>query len=189
MDSRSVPHTQCGFTLLELITVMAIAGILAAVAIPSYRYIAQTNRIAAEVNGLLGDLQFARSEAVKEGQTVTVCQSSDGATCTVNTSWDRGWLVFSDVNANATVNAGDIIMRVQKGFTGTDTFIANHTISTISFNREGFAVANGTGLTGGGALLTLHSVPLNSDATRCLSLNTIGMTAVVSTKNSGGTCT
>jgi type IV fimbrial biogenesis protein FimT len=189
MDSRSDPQSHRGFTLLELITVMAIAGILASVAVPSYRYIAQTNRIAAEINGLLGDLQFARSEAIKEGQTVTVCQSTDGATCTVGTSWNKGWIVFQDPNSSQSVGTGENILRVQTGFTGTDTFAANNTISAISFNREGFAVANGTGLTGGNALLTLHSLPLNPDATRCLSLNSIGMTTVQTAKNSGGTCT
>src|ERR1700760_1109011 len=76
-----------GFTLLEVLMTIAVAAILMGIAIPSFRYITNANRIASELNGLLGDLQFARSEAIKEGRTVTVCQSGDGATCTNSTSW------------------------------------------------------------------------------------------------------
>ena len=74
-----------------------------------------SNRIAAEINGLLGDLQFARAEAIKEGQTVTVCVSSNGATCAgaAVSTWQNGWIVFSDVNNDHTVDAGDAILRVQ----------------------------------------------------------------------------
>jgi type IV fimbrial biogenesis protein FimT len=49
-----------GFTLIELIVVITIVSILMAVGVPSYRYVTNSNRMSAEVNGLLGDLQFAR---------------------------------------------------------------------------------------------------------------------------------
>jgi type IV fimbrial biogenesis protein FimT len=83
-----------GFTMIEMLMTIAIATILLSLAIPSFRYVTNSNRIASELNGLLGDLQLARAEAIKEGRTVTVCQSSDGATCTDSTSWQGGWIVF-----------------------------------------------------------------------------------------------
>jgi type IV fimbrial biogenesis protein FimT len=188
MKRRSQRHIQRGITLLEMITVMSIVAILMAMAIPSYKYVTNTNRVAAEINGLLGDMQFARGEAIKEGQAVTVCVSTDGATCTRSTSWNLGWIIFSDVNNDRTVDPGDTILRVQAAFTSTDTFVANNTISAVTFNREGFASSNGTGLAGGTALITLHAVPVNNDSTRCLAMNMVGMMAVQTTKTPGAVC-
>ena len=171
-----------------MVTVMGIAAILMSIAVPSYKYITNSNRIAAEVNGLLGDMQFARGEAIKEGQTVTVCVSRDGATCLANTSWNNGWIVFSDVNGDQAVQApNDTVLRVQAVFTSSDTFAANNTISAVTFNREGFAVANGTGLAAGDALITLHASPA-TDSTRCLAMNMVGMMAVQTTQTAGGAC-
>jgi len=173
-----------------MVTVMAIVAILMSIAIPSYRYVTNSNRIAAEVNALLGDMQYARAEAIKEGQTVTVCVSSSGTAClAVGTStWQSGWMVFSDVNNNQTVNAGDAVWRVQAPFTGSDTFVANNNISSVTFNREGFASANGNGLANGTALITLHAKTPNSASTRCLAVNMIGLLAVQNTTTPGGTC-
>jgi type IV fimbrial biogenesis protein FimT len=189
MDSRSHRRTNRGITLLEMVSVMAIVAILMTIAIPSYKYVTNSNRIAAEVNGLLGDMQFARSEAIKEGQTATVCVSSNGTSCSVgSTTWQSGWIVFSDVNGSQTVDPGDTILRVQSTFLGTDTFTANQAISAVSFNREGFASANGGGLTNGTALITLHAQTPIAATTRCLAVNTIGLMAVQTVENSGGTC-
>ena len=152
---------------------MTIAAILMAIAIPSYRYVTNANRIAAEVNGLLGDMQYARGEAIKEGQTVTVCVSSDGATCNGATTWQNGWIVFSDLNGDQTVDVGDTVLRVQSTFTSTDTFVANN-VAAVTFNREGFAA----GLGPNGSLITLHALTPSSASTRCLSLTTVGLMTV-----------
>src|ERR1700722_2757820 len=149
MDIRR-PTAQTGFTLMELLMTIAIAAIVATIGIPSFQYVTNSNRVAGEVNGLLGDMQFARGEAIKEGQTVTVCVSTDGALCaTGTTTWNSGWLVFSDPNNNQQVAPNEPVLRVQTSFTGSDTFVANNNISAITFNREGFASANGgVGLAG-----------------------------------------
>lgn len=149
-----------GFTLIELLITITVAGIILAIAMPSFRYITNSNRIASEVNGLLGDLQFARAEAIKEGQTVTVCLSSDGATCTGGSAWQSGWIVFQQPGN---------VLRIQKPFTGTDSFGASNNVSKIQFNREGYAIgwANGT-------LLTLHDISGTTAWTRCLSVNFSG---------------
>src|SRR5712664_2668940 len=122
-----------GVTLVEILVVMGIVATLMAIGIPSYKYVTNANRISAEINGLLGDLQFARSEAIKEGRTVSVCVSSDQSTClttTPDTNWQKGWIVFSDVNGDGNIDTanGDLLLRAQTTFKGTDTFSANNTI-------------------------------------------------------------
>jgi len=159
-----------GFTMIEMLMTMAIAAVLLGLAVPSFRYVTNSNRIAGEINGLLGDLQFARSEAIKEGRTVTVCVSSDGSSC-LNPSpaaWQNGWIVFSDPTSTGVPAAGSVL-RVQKTFSGTDTFLASNALTAVTFNREGYAAGIAAG-----QLFTLHDSTNTSAWTRCLSLNLVG---------------
>ncbi len=168
--------TQSGFTLTELMIVITIVAILMGIGVPSYKYVTTSNRVSAEVNALLGDMQYARSEAVREGQTVTVCASTDGATCTAgaNSTWQGGWIVFSDANGDQVVqSASEPVLRVKNSFAGQDTF--SSPVGAVTFNREGFAVA----LPNAGVLMTLHDSTSNVGYTRCLQINLVGTVKVV----------
>src|SRR5580692_2979190 len=116
MDTRR-PTAQTGFTLMELLMTIAIAAIVATIGIPSFQYVTNSNRVAGEVNGLLADLQFARAEAIKEGQPVTVCMSKGGVTCdTTGNAWNSGWIVYSNPTgngANTTIPSAGSILRIQ----------------------------------------------------------------------------
>jgi len=81
MKTSPLHGRMAGFTVTELVMVMTIIGILTAIGLPSFKYVTASNRISSEINALLGDMQFARSQAIKQGLTVTVCTSTDGATC------------------------------------------------------------------------------------------------------------
>ena len=180
-----------GLTLLELVIVMGIVGILITIAIPSYQYVTSANRVAAEVNALVGDLMFARSEAIKEGQPIVVCAAASGSTpsapscATSGSTWQGGWIVFSDLKSDHTIDAGDLVQRIQPAFTSTDTLTASSSIYWISFNREGFASASNP-LTAA-SQLTLHSTPPSQASTRCLAINQVGMLTVQ--PYTAGTCT
>jgi type IV fimbrial biogenesis protein FimT len=158
---------QTGFTLTELMVVLAIVAILLSIGVPSYRYITNSYRMSAEVNGLLGDLQYARSEAIRQGQTVTTCVSTNGTACTGGFAWAGGWIVFSDPNANSTVDAGETVLRVQSAFTGRipDTFTASNGVTAITYNREGFPRTAAGFLT---TTVTLQDSTVNGNWTRCL---------------------
>ena len=162
---------------------IAIAGILAAIAVPSFKYVTASNRIASEVNGLLGDMQYARTEAVKEGMPITVCASSNGTSCAANsTNWALGWIAFADSNGNHFVDAGESVLRTRPAFTGTDTFVADNGFGWATFNRGGFA---STG-TGNIATVKLQSANHTAQWTRCLTVSPVGM---VGTEKSGtGAC-
>ncbi|MBF0108254.1 MAG: GspH/FimT family pseudopilin [Magnetococcales bacterium] len=82
-----------GYTLIELLIVLAIVAILVSSASPFLTSILNDNRLASQFNQLLGSLQFARAEAIRRQTSVTVCSSSDGASCGGN--WEDGWITLA----------------------------------------------------------------------------------------------
>jgi type IV fimbrial biogenesis protein FimT len=162
-----------GFTVTEVVMVMTIIGIVAAIGIPSFKYVTTSNRISSEINGLLGDMQFARSLAIKEGQTVTVCSSSDGATCNTGPAgniWSTGWIVFLDSNGNQQVDPNERVIRVQPPFNGTDTLQSSVSYAATTYNRMGYAPT----YTGGTININLHDSSNTTAWTRCLAITASG---------------
>lgn len=94
---RSPGHAR-GFTAVELLFTVAIAGLVTALAVPNFRDFVQNNRAAEGANALVGALAVARSEAVTRGVPVSVCSSTDDATCADDADWSTGWIVFTDAN-------------------------------------------------------------------------------------------
>jgi len=65
-----------GFTLLELLVTIAIAGVLLGIGLPSFGNMMAESRISAQYNSFVGSLYQARSEAIKGGADITVCPRS-----------------------------------------------------------------------------------------------------------------
>jgi type IV fimbrial biogenesis protein FimT len=163
-----------GFSMIELLITVAIAIILAVVAVPQYSSFIQTSKAVNEITNLYNDMQFARSEALKEGQTVSLCISSNGTGCTTTTpNWDQGWIIYSNpTSAAAFVSGTSILLKAQPAFSTTDTITTTPAATTaVNFNRDGFAVgvSSTTGL-----LFDLHTSPVNEPSTRCLWIGSIG---------------
>lgn len=72
-------QNNAGFTLLEAMIVVAILGILSAIAIPSFQDTIERSRLKQAVEGLKSDMQFARTEAIKRSQNVHVSRSTGNA--------------------------------------------------------------------------------------------------------------
>ena len=170
-------HSEAGFNLVELLVVISVASILMGLGVSSYRYITNSSRVSGEINSLLGDMQVARSEAIKRGQPVTICPSNGGSTCVGTASWTGGWIVFTNWAGDGTVNTGapnyDQILRTQPAWTSTDAVATNNAaIGFVSFNRNGLAL--NMPVDGSDFVLTLNTSPVNATWQRCLDITTTG---------------
>jgi type IV fimbrial biogenesis protein FimT len=105
-----------GFTLIELMVVIAIIAIGLGIAAPSVRNLTLNAQMSAQANDLLADLALARTEAIKRNVRVAICSSSTGLACTGGTPlrpapWEVGRIVFVDANQNGSRDDGEDILR------------------------------------------------------------------------------
>ncbi|HEX5515242.1 MAG TPA: GspH/FimT family pseudopilin, partial [Gammaproteobacteria bacterium] len=68
-----------GFTVVELMIAVAIFAIIVSIGVPSFQSLVANNRLTSVTNQLVGDLHYARSEALKLRQDVTLCRSASPA--------------------------------------------------------------------------------------------------------------
>lgn len=117
-------------TLVELMITIMLAGIVIGLAVPAFDGIIQRSRSTSEFNRFLGDMVFARSEAVKRSQVITMCPTTNQTACS-GTDWDGGWLVR--------VGAAGDILRVGMPTKGNVEIAASGfaTNGLISFGSDG----------------------------------------------------
>jgi len=72
---------------------LAVVAILAALATPSFTGVINSNRLTGQANELVAGIQMARSEAVRRNRRITLCRSTDGATCANAVGKWNAWLV------------------------------------------------------------------------------------------------
>lgn len=186
--TRSLAFFENGLSLIEVLVVVAILGILMAVGLPEFRTLIADQRLRSAASDLVGELAYARAEAIKQQRRVVVERT--GAT------WRDGWKVYVDANANNTdddaSSAGDPDpepeLRRSPGFSNTDMRVCDANTSfadRIVFRGDG-AVANAPA----GAESGLRVVDSTGAArTRIIAISVAGRAGVeLAPSGSGGSC-
>ena len=132
---------QTGFTLTELLVAVSVMSTLTVVGVPAMQSTIRNNEIATQSANFYSFLRFARSEAVKRRTQVVICKSSDGSSCTTKGDWSQGWVVFEDLNGDASVDTTEAVLRSNADMATKDvsakasTSIADY----VGFAPTGFA--------------------------------------------------
>lgn len=110
---------QTGFTLIELLVTLTIVVVLTVLAMPGFQSLLVARRLEAATDTLASDFRYARSEAIKRTNRVTICTSTNGNSCSGSSGiWKDGWIVFVDEDGDGTVDTGEAVLRVQDSLSG-----------------------------------------------------------------------
>jgi len=132
-------NNERGLTLTEMIIAMAIAAMLIMAVVPGMTDLINNNSLSAQNNALADAFMLARSEAIKRAQSVGVCSSTNGSSCSGDTDWANGWLVWSDDNGDNVVNTGEEVIQVNDALGGQSSFASQQSIAVVQFLAQGFA--------------------------------------------------
>jgi type IV fimbrial biogenesis protein FimT len=134
----AISGKEAGFTLIELIVTLVVAGIVLAIAIPGFQPLIRSNLASTQAGDFMTFLNLARSEAIMRNQSITMCRSADGASCSSSGSWDQGWIVFVDPDGDSVVDAGETVLRVREAFKGNASISAGSEVAAaITFSGTG----------------------------------------------------
>lgn len=143
--NNTILKTAKGFTLLEIIIVLAIMAIAAAVATPSVMSWLSDYRLKAAARELYSNMQKAKSEALKRNCSVGIAFSTQ-----TFPAQGGGYTIFLDngtgTNAgNAEQDAGEQTLLAVVMPLGCTLYQASFDGTKTGYNSRGFPLGNRTG--------------------------------------------
>lgn len=169
---------QHGFSVIELMVVVAIVAVLAALATPSFTPIIERWRVRNSIEALQHSYYLARSEAIKRagGVAMTRLASSDGCTSSGPNDWKCGWVI--------TDNAGNTLHQTTIA-TNTDlTIVFGGDPSQMRFDRYGMVRDSaGTAMNSLEAQVMPKSKPITNVSSQKLCLRGGRLSRISGTEN------
>ena len=99
-----LPAKTQGFTLIELMVVLALVAIIATFAVPSFQSAMARQKVNIAASDLLVSATQARSEAIKNNRQAIVQPVSD------QSDWSQGWRIYVDMDNSKTYTEGDLLV-------------------------------------------------------------------------------
>jgi type IV fimbrial biogenesis protein FimT len=128
-----------GYTLIEMIAVLAIVVIASGITIPSLYRMAERNKAANGINWIIRAVNITRISAVEFGTLTTLCPTIDDTSC--GGVWHNRIMVFTDHNDDRAINGNDRVI------TYLDFPYEGSTLKWRSFRNRQYLQMTATGFT------------------------------------------
>jgi type IV fimbrial biogenesis protein FimT len=169
-----------GFTLIELLVVVAVLGVILTVATPNLAGMMVTSGLEAQSNAFLFAVHLTRHEAVKRNARMVLCKSAAGSSCDTSGGWEKGWIIFHDVNNNTAVDAGETIIQRKQALPASFLLRGNSPVSKyVSYTSTGVAKLSSGAFQAG--TLTLCSLSSSGGEARQIVISITGRPRVEET--------
>ena len=173
-----------GFSLAELLVVLAIVVVMAGVALPDYRQMIRAQQLKAATNDLFGAIDLTRTQAIARGRRVQLVPL-DAA----GRDWSGGWVVFVDRNGDRRPGFGEeVIMRYgapAKGITVEAAFSNQQGASYLAYNSMGRSCSNTSSQAARFGTLSL----VQDSQIRRIKINMLGRARLCDPARDGANCT
>lgn len=130
-------RTHSGFTLIELMVILAVLAIVIGFGVPQLSGILQSNRIVDSLNNLSAHLTYARTEAVRRSACVGVVPFDAS-------NWALGWQVYVDSDCDGVYDAGEPQLRQVKNLNLPNVSITPGSQDFVLYSSLGTSILGDT---------------------------------------------
>lgn len=174
----------CGFSLVELATVVAIVALMMSIALPDLRQMIRSQQLKAAVSDLFGAIDLTRTHAIARGRKVQLVPA-DGAAF----DWSRGWVVFVDEDGDRRPGGREeVIMRhgpLADGIAVDAVFSSQQGRPYLAYNSMGRGCSDTSSLAARWGTLSL----VMGQQTRRIKINMLGRARICDPGREAATCT
>jgi len=175
---HAAPSPQRGFTIIELTVVIAIMGVVATLAAPSFKSVVERWRVRNTTEAMVNTLYYARSEAIKRGGRIgieKIPKTTPGCTqASTNQEWGCGWFVFQDDNSDGKWQSSETKLQTYTPPANIDV-IHQSGGTDIKVDRYGMM----SGLNAKGFVISPAPDGISSPATRGICMSSGGRVKVI----------
>jgi type IV fimbrial biogenesis protein FimT len=145
---------QQGFTLMELMVALAVAGIILGIAVPNFRDFMRNSRLTSASNDLIASVNLARTEAVKRQLPVAICATANpnGTPPNCSGAWASGassaWAVWVDFDNDWVIdnNVNEPVLRRHEALDASITMRSDNS-GRVKYLPVGFGALPSGGFT------------------------------------------
>jgi len=168
---------------------IAVIGVLASIAFPSFTSVINGGRLSGMTNELVASIQVARTEAIRRNVRAVVCPSANGTTCSGGANWSAGWMVFFDNDRNDTPGGvGETVLRYVQGNAPAQVQTSPAIAGALVFRPDGRArVSGAAGALLRGTIAVCLPVTQPVENIRDVSI-TFGSQVTLTRRNGSGAC-
>lgn len=172
-----------GFTVAELMTVLAVAAVLMAIALPDMRLLVRRQQLKAATGDLFGAVELTRTLAIARARPVLMAPREPNGL-----DWAAGWAVFIDHDGDTRPGEGDELLAIHPplapGLAISTVFSSDKRPDYLAFNSAGRGCTGASGAAARWGTLSLF----HDGQVRRIKINMLGRARICDPARDGALC-